>query len=83
MPPCTTWMNAELAPYISPEGRTLLDELFLLIQKGLDFLRKECKMMVQTVEANLTASLCDLFLALVKSHEIDLINQDPTIVAVC
>jgi dynein heavy chain len=81
MPPCTTWMNAELAPYISPEGRTLLDELFLLIQKGLDFLRKECKMMVQTVEANLTASLCDLFLALVKSHEIDLINQDPTIVA--
>lgn len=47
-------------------GLEFLQSLFhTYVQKGLNFIAKECSMLVQTVDINLTASLCELLQALV------------------
>ena len=66
MPHVETWMQLHLNPLTSDSGSEFLHSLFSTYgQKGLDFVHKECSMLVQTVEINLTTALCDLFLAIV------------------
>jgi len=83
LPVCLSWLYRDLhgQGMISQEGMEFLESLIRdYVPKGLNFVRRECKYMVQTVEVNLTQSLCDLFKALIKSLKIDLVEDDPAVV---
>jgi dynein heavy chain, axonemal len=63
-----SWI-ARLPPYVTPSIRSSLFTLFLRhILVGLEFVREQCEMVIELVDANMVTSLCDLFLALLESN---------------
>ena len=68
--PTITYFQHELPASLTPENRQLVDDLFMwLVQPCLDFIRHECRMLINTSPMHLVFTLMRLYRSLMDEIE--------------